>query len=189
MTLAKSGACRLTVYDGDSVAEHNLPNQWYGPGDVGKPKVEALRRQVQEASGIEIDARVEMFSDAAMPEVCICAVDSMDTRLDLWKVALRQPDLRLYIDCRMGAEVGMVLPVPMSDLAARTAYETNLFPSSEAFQAPCTSRATMYCAMGLAGIVGATISAYVNRRMVQPVTIDFRLLEIHAGIPSETWKR
>ena len=43
LSLAKMGIRNITIYDFDTVEEHNLPNQFYRQCDLGKRKVEALR--------------------------------------------------------------------------------------------------------------------------------------------------
>jgi molybdopterin-synthase adenylyltransferase len=42
LTLAKMGITDITVYDGDKVEEHNLPNQWYKLDHLGMNKTDAL---------------------------------------------------------------------------------------------------------------------------------------------------
>ena len=169
LALAKSGAADITVYDDDSIEAHNLPNQWYRLADLGRPKVQALQMLVREMTGVDIKTVQERFQGDGATEVTICAVDSMDVRIALWKRLSPRP--ALYIDARMGAEVGKVLCVgPFG-----TWYEGDLYPSSEALHAPCTARATMYCASGLAAFIGAAVANYASDRPNRPeLTVDFR---------------
>ena len=53
----------LTIRDGDSVEERNLPHQPFTADDVGTPKVEALVRQLRE-TGITEDRRVALIAAA-----------------------------------------------------------------------------------------------------------------------------
>jgi hypothetical protein len=104
----------------------------------------------------------------------------MDTRQAIWReVKKYRPDL--YLDSRMGAEVGKVLVVTPSDPTSCRKYEEDLYPSSEALHAPCTAKATIYCAAGLAAYVGAMIGAYVNGRKVEGIVVDWRLMEVVRG--------
>lgn len=169
LSLAKMGAARIRVYDDDVVEAHNLPNQWYRLADLGRNKVDALADLVFAMTGVRIETVGERFSGAPASEVTLCCVDSMDVRIGLWK-ALR-PRPTLYIDARMGAEVGTVRCVgPFGSW-----YEDSLYPSREAFRAPCTAKATMYCASGLAAFVAAQVAAYASGRPVkQELTVDFR---------------
>ncbi len=167
--LAKIGAERITVWDPDSVEDHNVSNQWYGPEDVGKYKVHALADLVHRMTGTGITGVSELFTGHMATAVTLCCVDSMDARVEIWKGMKPRPEL--YVDARMGAEVGKVLCVG----ALGDWYEQELYPSSEAFHAPCTARATMYCASGLAALVTAQVANWVTDRPVKPhLTVDFR---------------
>lgn len=169
LALAKSGAERIRVFDDDTIEAHNLPNQWYRLADIGRRKVDALRELVGEMTGVVIDAQPQRFDGAVATEVTLCCVDSMDVRIDLWKKLTPRPSL--YVDARMGAEVGKVLCVgPFGSW-----YDDTLYPSSEAFRAPCTAKATMYCASGLAAFIASQVANYASDRPVKPdMTVDFR---------------
>ena len=169
LALAKSGAERIVVYDDDSIEAHNLPNQWYRMADLGRLKVEALQELVRDMTGVLIDVVPGRFTNQRAREVTICAVDSMDVRIDLWRQLHPRPSL--YIDARMGAEVGTVKCVgPFGSW-----YEDTLYPSAEALHAPCTARATMYCASGLAAFIASQVAQYASDRPTRSeMTIDFR---------------
>ena len=167
--LAKIGAGNLTVWDPDVFEEHNLSNQWYAPRHIGMSKVTALRRVTADMTDTLIDVVSASFTGPDATEVTICCVDSMDARVQIWKGLLPRP--ALYVDARMGAEVGRLLCVGTFG----SWYEEELYPSNEAFRAPCTARATMYCASGLAALVCAQVANYVSGRPTrQQTTIDFR---------------
>jgi predicted ThiF/HesA family dinucleotide-utilizing enzyme len=169
LALAKSGAERITVWDDDRVEPHNLPNQGYRLADQGKLKVEALRQLVFDMTGVQILTVPERFTGQPATEVTICAVDSMDVRIDIWRHLHPRPSL--YVDARMGAEVGTIKCVGLYGAW----YEETLYPSSEALQAPCTSRATMYCASGLAALIASQVAQYASDRPTRPeLTVDFR---------------
>ena len=169
LALAKSGAERITVWDDDSIESHNLPNQWYRLADLGRPKVQALKALVLEMTGVAIETVQERFQGEKATEVTICAVDSMDVRIALWRQLHPRP--AMYVDARMGAEVGKVMCVG----AFGGWYEETLHPSSEAFRAPCTARATMYCASGLAAFIAGQVANYASDRPTrEEMTIDFR---------------
>jgi hypothetical protein len=74
---------------------------------------------------------------------------------------------------RMGAEVGKVLVVHPSLPASCRKYQEELYPSSEAFQAPCTAKATVYCASGLAAYVGSLVGGYAVERQIRGVVVDW----------------
>ncbi len=169
LALAKSGAEHITVWDDDRIETHNLPNQWYRLADVGQLKVEALQQLVFDMTGVRILTVAERFMGQPATEVTICAVDSMDVRIDIWRLLHPRPSL--YIDARMGAEVGTVKCVGPYG----TWYEDTLYPSSEALHAACTARATMYCASGLAAFIASQVAQYASDRPTRPeLTVDFR---------------
>ncbi len=169
LALAKCGAADITVWDDDSVESHNLPNQWYRLADLGRPKVQALKALVLEMTGVDIKVVQERFQGDGATEVTICAVDSMDVRIALWGALHPRPSM--YVDARMGAEVGKVMCVG----AFGGWYEETLHPSSEAYRAPCTARATMYCASGLAAFIAGQVANYASDRPTrEEMSICFR---------------
>ncbi len=64
LSLAKMGVRNITVYDFDTVEEHNLPNQFYRQCDIGKPKVIALQEIIAQFEGIQITAKNEKYPRA-----------------------------------------------------------------------------------------------------------------------------
>ena len=67
--LAKSGALDITVWDHDSVAVHNLSNQWFRPSDVGRLKVDALGELVAEMTGTEVSTVPAAFDGTGPTEI------------------------------------------------------------------------------------------------------------------------
>jgi molybdopterin-synthase adenylyltransferase len=172
LTLAKMGITDITVYDGDTVEEHNLPNQWYKVEDIGRRKTDALWDIVYDFTGVELKANDYHYERETLRGIVICCVDSMDTRLKIWR-EVKKFEPELYIDTRMGAEVGKVLVVHPSLPNSCRKYEGDLYPSSEAFQAPCTAKATIYCAAGLAAYAGSTVAGNSVGRQVRGVVVDW----------------
>ena len=172
MILAKMGVESISVFDGDNVEEHNLPNQWYRPDQIGMGKTDALWSIVYDFTEIGLHANAGHYQRAPLSGIVISCVDSMDTRLKIWREVKRfKPEL--YIDARMGAEVGKVLVVNPADPSSCRKYEDDLYPSTEAFQAPCTAKATIYCAAGLAAYIGSMVAGYAVGRQVRGVVVDW----------------
>jgi len=172
LTLAKMGLGDITVYDGDKVEEHNLPNQWYRPDHIGWNKTDALWDILVDFTGVELKANAYHYSRETLRGIVICCVDSMDTRLKIWR-EVKKFEPELYIDARMGAEVGKIHIVHPSLPTSCRKYESDLYPSSEAFQAPCTAKATIYCAAGLAAFIGSMVAGYAVGRQVKGVVVDW----------------
>ena len=78
----------ITLMDGDIVEERNLPHQQFRARDVGKPKVEAITRQLRNAGiskqrGVELLPVVENFSadtDLSNYDLVVVAVDREEPR-------------------------------------------------------------------------------------------------------------
>ena len=174
-TLAKMGLVDLTVYDPDIVEEHNLPNQWFRTSDVGRRKVDALSEIIQGFTDVIIEAHGERYVRQPLRGLVVSTVDSMDTRLLLWReVKKLRPEL--YLDARMGAEVGKIHAVYPRDPSSGRKYEEDLYPSSDALHARCTAKATMYCAAGLGALVGSLVAGHVMGRQARSVVVDWRNL-------------
>ena len=176
MALAKMGCTNLWVYDFDSVESHNLPNQLYREKDIGKPKVEALKDMVQEFTGIEIKAFNTRVDGKGFGGIVVFAVDSMDERMKLWEGVRYNPRVPLLIDGRMGAEVMRVFSIVPTDPDDVRRYEAELYPSSEAFAAPCTSRAIIYTAFSVAALIAGQVKKYAaGQSYSRDITFDARL--------------
>jgi len=172
LTLTKMGVTDITVYDEDTVEEHNLPNQWYRSRDLGRRKVDALTEIILDFTDVTLTTRPRNYTHEPLSGIVICAVDSMDSRLLIWREVKKfKPEL--YIDARMGAEVGKIHVIRPADLASRRHYEEDLYPSSEAFHAPCTAKATVYCAAGLGAFAGVALVNWMRSQTSPELTVDF----------------
>ncbi|HID73836.1 MAG TPA: sulfur carrier protein ThiS adenylyltransferase ThiF, partial [Thermoplasmata archaeon] len=67
MALARAGVGRLVVVDYDLVEERNLSRQCYFIDQVGMPKVEALRRNVERAApGVTVETHQTILTEGEM---------------------------------------------------------------------------------------------------------------------------
>ena len=175
VNLAKMGIGNLTLYDDDKVEPHNLPVQFYRVSDLGQPKVAALKSILEGFGAASVTAIDRFYAAQPVEGIVVSAVDSMDARMRIWKALKGNRRVRTYLDTRMGAEVGRILVVNPLDPTSVAAYEPELYPSTDAFHAPCTARATVYCACGLASLVAAKVGKVVLARPHRrQVVIDFR---------------
>jgi molybdopterin/thiamine biosynthesis adenylyltransferase len=174
--LSKIGVGYLEIFDDDEVSEHNIPNQWFRLKDIGRPKVNALKELVQELADVAIDVHTEKYQNQRLQPIVVSSVDTMETRLLIWDRVKKSNNVRYYIDTRMGAEVGNIFVLDQANQELVQKYETeDLYPSDEAFHAPCTERSTMYCASGLSAFVSSTIGNILADRPYRPrLAIDFR---------------
>ena len=83
----------INIYDFDDVEIHNIPNQYYDTGDLGKLKAEALADKLRL---INPDITVNVGKEAVTPEdvskmsgYLFSLVDSMKVRKELWEAEYR----------------------------------------------------------------------------------------------------
>lgn len=163
MALAKMGCPRITFFDHDNVEPHNLPNQLYRIADVGLPKVEALARILREYVDGEITPVNELVTQRSFGGVVISAVDSMAARRTIWENCVRyKAGVKLYIDARMGGEVGRILTVSPTHPIGVGAYEATLFSDEEGSQELCTAQATIYSTFGVASLVANQVKRHAR---------------------------
>jgi hypothetical protein len=179
LSLAKMGVRNITVYDFDTVEEHNLPNQFYRQCDLGKSKAIALQEIINEFEGIQINARNEKYRGQRLSGVVISCVDSMDVRLNIWKFVKDNPDVKLYIDSRMGAEVMRIYSVNPCDIYQSREYEQNLYPSSEALQERCTAKTIMYTVLSIASLLANQVKKFlVNDNLHRELILDLKTITL-----------
>lgn len=177
-TLAKTGIGTLHLWDADTVEPHNLPNQGFYWGDLGKKKVLALQQRLEEGTGVQViphDAFFDETSDFGDAKLVVSALDSMAARKVVFMKFLSTPTAQVFIDGRMGSRFGKVFLVDKSDKDSVTNYLASLHSDSEAAEEPCTARATIFCAYGLAGLMCATLVSWlVGEQTPYYVSADFR---------------
>lgn len=180
--LAKMGCREITVFDSDSVARHNLPNQIFGLREVRQKKVTALREVIRRDMGITIAARPVRFVRGPLHGMVFACVDSMKARRAIWESSVRrQPAVELFIDARMGAEGGRVYAVRPTVRQEVDGYEQTLYTDAEAAENPCARRAIAPTVVTIAGLaVSAMLNAVRGYRVVNEVIVSLRpLLLLH----------
>lgn len=83
LNLSKQGFKDFLVVDFDRVEEHNIGTQTYGPRDVGRTKVSALRDIVFNASFVDIKTepkKLEKPGKLRTPDLFIDAFDNSESR-------------------------------------------------------------------------------------------------------------
>jgi len=92
----------IRVWDHDTVENHNLSNQEYGPEDVGKEKTFALFEQMKKKSGVSIERYGKFVpNEYDIPGVVFSCVDDMQVRKQLWEVSSKgSHEVPLFIDTR-----------------------------------------------------------------------------------------
>lgn len=184
LNLAKMGCKDLTVWDFDDVEEHNLPNQVYRLTDIGKPKVEALAEVVELFTGTKIKVVKERYVNQELSGVIIVCVDNMEARDNIWKSCRMKVRVPLYIDARMGGEIGLIYPLLPTDPTHIRFYEPTLFSDANASELPCTAQAVIYNVFGVASVITSLVKRFAlnpeDLRVSKPeVELDF--VNTHIG--------
>lgn len=180
LALAKMGCSRLTIYDPDIVEPHNLPNQLYRIEDGARPKVEALREIIHAFTGFEIVAIQEAVSDQRLQGLVISGVDSMTARQAIWKGAIRyRPNVELYLDARMGAEVCRIYSIRPADPDDIRAYELSLYNDDQATADSCTAQAIIYNVFTIAGLIANQVKKYAKgEHLEREIVFDLKTMTL-----------
>ena len=129
---------RLELYDGDSVKEHNLPNQPYFQKSIGSNKANALF-DILKSKGDSITS-VSAFPynldkekvDVKENTVCFLLTDSMESRKEIFERVIKNNlNLDLMIETRMGLRHGMVYAIDPKSLNEIKLWEDTLFSDEE----------------------------------------------------------
>jgi hypothetical protein len=165
VALAKTGFENITVYDFDTIEEHNLPNQllpiWVGDQDTMEwGKATALFHLVHDLADIAITPVNERYTDQPLGEIVISAVDSLDARRSIWTQVQGSMDTLFFLDGRMAITSMDLYAIDMMSEEAVARYTESLTGNAE--ELPCTARATMFNSFIIAGHLVALLVAYLN---------------------------
>jgi hypothetical protein len=172
VALAKLGLKNLTVWDGDKVEPHNVPNQLHLMRALGKYKVLSTKALCRELAGIEVKTEEKFWSPldgVKLEGIVISALDSMEGetgrcgRIGLWKSIALNSRVRLYVDGRIGGETVRVLSIrPINDINLNSWYEKNLFPDKDAARLPCTGRTIIDVGFFIAAIITKVVRSFLK---------------------------
>jgi len=151
LNLAKLGFNDIKVTDFDKVEQHNLPNQFFRIGDVGKLKVDALKEIVKDFSGIEIKTEnIEITEDynfdIDLNSLIVLCVDTMEARQIIFKIIKDLP-IKL-VDTRMGGEGFSIHYIDLIDEQEKIKFEKGLFEPTRDTQ--CGAKAIIYTILSIA---------------------------------------
>lgn len=149
--LAQMGFADITIIDYDDVENHNIASQFYKESDIGSLKVEALKRNILEFTGVEVKAINGKFAPALAlwMDIVIVAVDNMAARKEI----IEGSKARLAtIDGRMSAEALIIYTFTEGEKIIY--FANNWFSDDKAEQVKCTEKSISYNC----GCVGALIA-------------------------------
>lgn len=163
LALTKMGIEKLTVYDEDGVADHNIPGQFYRvkDGESQPFKVFALQEILKEFNGVDIETHVEFYKDQPLNEVVVVATDSMASRKMIWEQFLKQPQCRVLIEARVGGESLMLYTIK-DKVADKDFYKEMLYSDEEAVDLPCSGKTIIYNVLVVAGLISRAMASVVR---------------------------
>lgn len=170
LTLASMGAMRITLYDMDTVEDHNVTTQGFPQAQVGQRKVDAVKADILRVDPeIEVDALHEEFERGKPTgDVVFCCVDSMKARRMVWTGC--KHSAKFFADARVMGEVINVLAVkdPQTE-PFEDGYEASIFDDSEALPGACGAQMTIYSAMVAAGMMANQFARWLREADVDPL--------------------
>lgn len=153
LELAKLGIKDITLYDFDTIEEHNLPNQAFTESQVGMKKVDAVAQLCKEFSGTQIKVK-NMRVDGKQPlnGIVFMLTDTMSSRKEIWNAAIKfKPSVNLLIETRMGLREGRVYAINPCNPDHIREYEKTLYSDEETPVSACgTSQSVVVTAMMIA---------------------------------------
>ena len=179
-SLSKMGIRHFNIFDDDIVEEHNLANQGYFLPEIGYKKVEALANRISVGTGATVVAhpcRVEDNHDFTERYV-ISAVDNMTSRKSIFESFLSSTISRFFLDGRMAARFGQVFFVDKLNPESIEKYENSLFSDEEAVPLPCTEKATIFCAYGIASFMSALIAKSIIEEPIKFISAELDFANI-----------
>lgn len=160
LALAKAGI-PLEVWDADMVVSYNAPMSLFGPGDIGRYKVDAVAEMIERLAGAKITAHREMYAGQKLANCSVVAcVDTMEARKTIWQAARMNPSVDLYCDTRTAAAYVEVFCVePMNRKEGRE-YEETLHKDSTVVPPTCGRHGIAYASLLAASAVAANLTTY-----------------------------
>ena len=130
---------KLRVWDGDTIAEHNICNQIYEPAQVGKPKVEALAELIKRKCGTNIETHNEMVTDQDIKSTYVFLLtDTMSSRREIFDKCLQFSfNTDLVIETRMGMDEGRVYAFNPNDASQVEQWKKTLYSDKDAEASVC----------------------------------------------------
>lgn len=173
--LAKLGLTDITVWDFDIVEEHNIANQMYGLDDIGRPKVIALVDIVKRSTGTIVNVKNEKYTGQRLTGYVFCMIDTMSGRKNIWLNNIKlKSAITLYIEPRMGLDVGRVYNIEPMKTEQHAPYEATLYDDSQAEVSACgASVSVVTSAIALsAWCVRQLIEHHAERELSSEILID-----------------
>lgn len=114
LQLAKLGLEKLIIWDYDTVEAHNITNQVYDSSDIGKLKVEALKKHLLlQNPNMEVITKGK-YTGQILKGIIIFCIDSVETKHKIADKNRFNIAIKLIIDGAIGLSTGQVYSVNWS---------------------------------------------------------------------------
>ena len=168
--LLKMGFTDITIYDFDTIEEHNIPNQLFQEKQINLEKVTAMEQIYQEFFHGDISKRLHIKSEKVTKntfiktDIIFCCVDSMAVRKELYETLFKfSMFTKLWIEGRIslyGAYIYTLVKNP-KQLAE---YEKTLYDDVEAEVSACgISQTALPAAINAASVMVMQMIDYFNQ--------------------------
>lgn len=190
MELARMGCPVLNIYDFDDVEIHNVPNQYYDTGDLGKLKIAALADKLRV---INPDITVNVSDEAVTPEdiskmsgYVFLLVDSMKVRKELWEAAKTNTNIINVWESRLGSDQARVYSLPIEEGKDYSKYEQDFYDDDNAEMSACgTSITVLPIVLQTSALM---IVQFIDLVMDNPVIPHFKtIFDNHYNKYEEDW--
>lgn len=175
--LAQMGITDITIWDRDSVEEHNLPNQLFLLEHLGWKKVDAVKDMILKKTGHAIETKNRFFRDGSKIHngMVILATDNIDSRVTTYN-SVKETGVSRVIDGRLGGLSYQVFNVDMNNERAKKRYEQTFFPENETVELPCTEKSICDIAFSISGEMSRqTRLAIMNPKKCTPAfEVDYQ---------------
>lgn len=161
LSLSKLGYTNIAVFDDGIVEAENIAPQFYRPQDIGKLKVDCLKKMIKQQSNCDIIAIPKRIDETTLSILksfpmlnltIVVAVDSMVARKFIFKYV----PYNHLIDARMAIEFLTIISFTRN-LEAIEDYRDTLFDDSESVQEACTNKAISYTSLIAGGLVSKAL--------------------------------
>lgn len=165
VALCKMGARLVTVYDFDTIEDHNFANQMHPVSQLGKPKVDSLSLACADYGDCKINTINAPWTPgiAVDADVVVSCVDNMDVRAALWSHYKGRTEF--FVDGRMSAFVYKVFGISCKGAGSERQqlhYESSLHSQADAAPEPCGEKSIIYTVYLVAGMMLSQIREWLT---------------------------
>jgi len=166
LLLAKMGCPNISIYDNDTVEEHNIASQFFKQNQLGRQKTDSLSSNIEEQTGIILNTKINIDEEQITEGLIIIAIDSIEERIRLANI---YKDRNVYIiDGRMG---GLQLEIYC---CPSTTYVATLINPDYISREPCTGRAICFNCAVIAGLISNFVRQFSKKELIdQEITFGF----------------